>query len=243
MNNINHNTQLNTNTLPKVIFFDAMGTLFELQSSVGEIYQQHALKYGVNADAKLLNQAFIESFKSAPPLAFINAELEVIKQQEFTWWKSVVATTFDQLKLLEEFSDFTDFFAEVYLYFSTKDPWYIFPETINTLNKWRDLGIELGVISNFDSRLIRLLNILNLEQFFTSITISSVAGVAKPDQNIFKIALAKHKITAQQSWHIGDSLIEDYQGAKNAGISSFWLNRQTLSLDVENQLPNLSSLG
>ncbi len=234
---------MNTNTLPKVIFLDAMGTLFDLKISVGEIYQQHAIKYGVEANAKLITQAFIKSFKSAPPLAFINNELVVIKQQEFAWWKDVVATTFSQLGLLEKFSNFTDFFAEVYLYFATKDPWYIFPETTKSLEKWSKQGIQLGVISNFDSRLIRVLNILNLSQFFTTITISSLAGVAKPDPDIFKIALDKHNIMAHQAWHIGDSVIEDYQGAKNAGISSFWLNRKALSLDIENQLPNLSSLG
>ncbi|MGB5635946.1 MAG: HAD-IA family hydrolase [Waterburya sp.] len=243
MNNAKQDSPLNANTLPKVIFFDAMGTLFDLKSSVGEVYRQHALKYDVEVDEKLLNQAFMQSFKSAPPLAFITAELEVIKQQEFAWWRSVVAATFSQMGLLEKFSDFTDFFAEIYLYFSTKDPWYIFPDTINSLKKWRDLGVQLGVISNFDSRLIKVLKILNLEQFFTSITISSVAGAAKPDENIFKIALDKHQIIAQQAWHIGDSLIEDYQGAKNAGISAFWLNRDSLSLNIENQLPNLSSLG
>lgn len=234
---------VNTNTLPKVIFFDAMGTLFDLKTSVGEIYQQYALKYGVKADAKLINQAFIQSFKSAPPLAFSSGELAIIKQQEFIWWRNVVAKTFSQIGVLEKFSNFADFFAEVYLYFSTKDPWYIFPDTINSLNKWRNLKVQLGIISNFDSRLINLLNILNLSQFFTSITISSLAGVAKPDPNIFNIALDKHNIIAQQAWHIGDSLIEDYQGAENAGISPFWLNRKASSLDIENQLPNLSSLG
>lgn len=86
--------ELPTKTLPKVIFFDAMGTLFELKTSVGEIYQQHALKYGVEADDKMLQNAFIQSFKSAPPLAFSTTELWQIKQQEFDWWKILVKSTF-----------------------------------------------------------------------------------------------------------------------------------------------------
>lgn len=236
-------SQITTETRPKVIFLDAMGTLFELKSSVGEIYQQYALKYGVKADAKLIEKAFIKSFRSAPPLAFLATELTQIKEQEFVWWQNVVKTTFFQLGLLKKFSNFTAFFAEIYTYFSNKDPWYVFPDTIDSLEKWSNQGIQLGVISNFDTRLIKVLNVLDLEQFFISITISSVAGFAKPDQNIFKIALDKHGVVAQQAWHIGDSLTEDYQGAKNAGIRSFWLNRSLSSLNVENQLPNLSSLG
>jgi putative hydrolase of the HAD superfamily len=231
-----------TNTVPKVIFLDAMGTLFDLKSSVGEIYQQYALKYGVQAEAENLNISFIESFKSAPPLAFSGTELKVIKEQEFSWWKNVVQKTFSQVGLLAEFRDFTDFFQEIYLYFATKDPWYIFPDVVSSLQKWHNQGIQLGVISNFDTRLNQVLKILDLEHFFSSITISSVAGTAKPEPNIFEIALKKHNLIAQEAWHIGDSLIEDYQGAKNAKIHSFWLNRSASLLNIENQLPNLSSL-
>ncbi len=230
------------NTVPKVIFLDAMGTLFDLKSSVGEIYQQYALKYGVQADPENLNISFIESFKSAPPLAFSGTELKVIKEQEFSWWKNVVQKTFDQVGLLTEFRDFTDFFQEIYLYFATKDPWYVFPDVVFSLKRWHNQGIQLGVISNFDTRLNQLLKILDLEHFFSSITISSVAGTAKPELNIFEIALKKHNLIAQEAWHIGDSLIEDYQGAKNARIHSFWLNRSASLLNIENQLPNLSSL-
>lgn len=235
--------QLKTNSPPKVVFFDAMGTLFDLKNSVGEIYQHYAQKYGVNIDAEAIEQAFVQSFKSAPPLAFSAQELTTIKQQEFDWWKQVVIATFNHLELLTKFTDFENFFTEIYLYFGTKEPWYIFPDTVESLQQWRDRGIELGVISNFDSRLIEVLNLLDLDQFFTSITISSIAGFAKPEPTIFQIALSKHNFAPHQAWHIGDSPIEDYAGGKNAGLTSFWLNRNDRLLNIENQLPNLCSLG
>ena len=230
------------NTLPKVIFLDAMGTLFGLKTSVGEIYQQYALDYGVKADARLLDRAFIESFKSAPPLAFL-AKSATLEEQEFAWWKNVVQTTFSQLDILEEFDDFTNFFSDVYNYFATEDPWYIFPDVVPALNRWQNKGIELGVISNFDTRLKQVLKALELEQFFTSITISSEVGFAKPDPNIFEVALNKHGFTPQQAWHIGDSFTEDYQGAKQARIWAFCLNRDSSLSKIEDRLPNLSSLG
>ena len=235
--------QSSTESFPKVIFFDAMGTLFDLNTNVGEIYQRFALKYGVKADLKDLNKAFTISFKSSPPLAFEAAELEIIKQQEFNWWKSIVEITFDQISLLENFSDFTGFFQEIYLYFGTKEPWYIFPDVIPALEKYQSKGIQLGIISNFDTRLNQILNQLYLTDYFNTVTISSVAGFAKPDENIFKLALKKQDFTAQQALHIGDSIVEDYQGAKSIGINSFWLNRRGVLRKIENQLPNLSSLG
>jgi len=220
-----------------------MGTLFDLKASVGEIYQQFARKYGVNIEIEPLENAFVSSFKSAPPLTFSVNESAMIKQQEFHWWKQVVIATFKQLKALNKFTDFDAFFAEIYFYFGTKEPWYILPGTVESLSKWRERGIELGVISNFDSRLIGVLNHLDLDHFFTSITISSMAGFAKPAANIFQIALSKYNFTADRAWHIGDSFTEDYEGARNAGLTAFWLNVGDHSRNIENQLPNLCSLG
>ena len=228
--------------LPQAIFFDAMGTLFDLKTSVGDIYQQYAAQYGVVADPMLLNVAFRNSFSSAPPLAF-KSQSTTIEQQEFAWWQEVVKSTFAELNLWEQFNDFAGFFAEIYQYFATKEPWYVFPDTVSSLQKWKNHGVQLGVISNFDSRLTEILEILELRRFFSSITISSRAGFAKPDQNIFEIALSKHQIQPQQAWHIGDNITADYQGAKNAGMKAFWLNRKSNSLNLENQLPNLISLG
>jgi len=232
-----------SNPFPKVIFFDAMGTLFGLKTSVGEIYQQFALQHGVGTDAKSINNAFINSYKNSPILAFSATELSSISQQEFLWWKNVVQITFEQVGVLNQFSDFTEFFQEIYSYFATKEPWYIYPDVLPCLQYWQQKKVQLGVISNFDTRLMAVLKALDLERFFTTITISSVAGFAKPDQNIFEIALNKHGLIAKEAWHIGDSKDEDYQGAKNMGINAFWLNRDGYSLNIENQLPNLSSLG
>ncbi|MFP3422470.1 HAD-IA family hydrolase, partial [Bacillus sp. SIMBA_161] len=88
----------------------------------------------------------------------------------------------------------------------------------------RDQGIQLGVISNFDSRLYRVLNALQLDSFFTTITISSEVGAAKPDPKIFQSAIALYQVSPEQTWHIGDSRREDYEAAKALGMHGFLLN-------------------
>lgn len=231
-------------SVPKVIFLDAMGTLFGIQGSVGTIYSAIAAKYGVKVDADSIDLAFINSFKQAPPLAFQSIQTpKKLAQQEFMWWKKVVWAIFTQLGILNKFTDFTAFFRELYLYFATQKPWYIYPDVIPSLQNWQKQGIQLGVISNFDTRLYKVLRLLDLDRFFSSITISAEAGTAKPNSNIFKTALEKHHCISRQAWHIGDSFTEDYQGAKKVGIRAFWLNRSEESVKNENQLPNLSSVG
>lgn len=211
---------------PKVIFLDAVGTLFGVKGSVGEVYSQIAQEFGVEVPSEILNKAFIQSFKTSPPPIFPDAEPQDIPQYEFEWWYHIARNTFKKAGVLEKFTDFSTFFSEVYIHFGTAEPWIVYPDVLPALVNWRRLGIELGILSNFDSRIYSVLQDLELREFFGSITISTQAGAAKPDPKIFATALEKHNCSPQAAWHIGDSVAEDYHGAKGAGIRGIWINRK-----------------
>ena len=210
---------------PKVIFVDAVGTLFGIKGSVGEIYRQIAQEFGVEVSAQILDQNFVKSFKASPPPIFLDADIRDIPQREYDWWRIIALNTFEGAGVLQEFTDFTAFFTELYIHFGTPEPWYVYPDVTLALMNWRRLGVELGVLSNFDSRLYLVLQGLRLREYFSSITISTQVRAAKPDPEIFKIALNKHKCSAEEAWHIGDSITDDYYGAKSAGIRGVWINR------------------
>jgi putative hydrolase of the HAD superfamily len=213
---------------PQVIFLDAVGTIFGVKNSVGDVYSQLAKKYGVNQNAQVINNCFYEAFKNSSPLAFNTKNEEEIKDLEFQWWKSVTYNTFNQDNTISQFTDFNVFFLELYHYFKTSQPWVIYPDVIPTLHHWQKQGIELGIISNFDTRIYDVLDNLNLRQYFSTITISSLTGVAKPNPKIFLTALAKHHCQPKNAWYIGDSIKEDYWGGKFVGMQSFWLNRKAI---------------
>lgn len=210
---------------PKVIFLDAVGTLFGVKGSVGAIYSQIAQEFDVEVSAETLNQAFIKSFKAAPPPIFPDAELQDLPQREFDWWRIIALNTFESAGVLKQFSDFSAFFSELYIHFGTGEPWFVYPDVLAALVNWRRQGIELGVLSNFDSRIYSVLQDLGLREFFTSITIATQVRAAKPDPQIFAIALEKHNCSPDAAWHIGDSITEDYHGAKAAGLRGIWINR------------------
>lgn len=214
---------------PKVIFLDAVGTLFGVKGSVGQIYSQIAKEFDVEVSAEILDTAFKQSFAASPPPIFPDAHLDDLSQREFDWWQKIVYNTFESAGVMSEFSDFSSFFSELYIHFGTGEPWFVYPDVLSSLNHWREQGIQLGVVSNFDSRLFSVLQGLELSNYFRSITISTQAGVAKPDPQIFALALAKHHCPPGAAWHIGDSVVEDYQGAKAAGLRGIWINRQKVS--------------
>jgi putative hydrolase of the HAD superfamily len=210
---------------PKVIFLDAVGTLFGVKGSVGKVYAQIAQRFGVEVASDALNKAFFQSFKTASPPIFPQSKPEEIPKREFEWWHAIALHTFEQVGVLDQFSDFSAFFTSLYAHFNTAEPWFVYPDVLPALQHWQQLEIELGVLSNFDSRLYSVLQALDLTQFFTSITISTEVGAAKPDPKIFAVGLDKHHCCADSAWHIGDSCQEDYHGAKAAGLRAIWLQR------------------
>ena len=212
--------------MTQVIFLDAAGTLFDVRGSVGEVYGKFARSWGITVSNEDLNTAFFQSFASASPMAFPGIEAAKIPQLEFEWWQAVGAKAFEIAGVFHQFSDFPKFFVELYAHFATAEPWFVYPDVLPALNKWQQQGIELAVVSNFDSRIYAVLKALNLAEYFTSVTISTEVGAAKPDSQIFTAALQKHNCIAENVLHIGDSFKADYCGAKAAGLKAIWLNRE-----------------
>lgn len=210
---------------PQVIFLDAVGTLFGVKGSVGAVYSEIAQQFGVEVSDQAINQAFLQSFQAAAPPVFPGTKLQEIPECEFKWWQNIAEHTFLRAGVLHQFQDFSTFFVKLYSHFATAEPWFVYHDIRPNLERWRETGIELGVLSNFDSRLYSVLQALELNQFFTSVTISTEVGAAKPDPKIFAAALFKHNCLPESAWHIGDSYNEDCQGARAAGLRAIWLQR------------------
>jgi putative hydrolase of the HAD superfamily len=215
-----------TTMRPKIIFFDAVGTLFGVRGTVGQIYGQFAQQAGLNINEQDLDRAFIQSFKAAPRAAFLEAGPKDLLTLEYQWWRAIAHQSFSQVGATSELSDFDKFFQPLFDHFATADPWVVYPETTQVLSQLKTLGIELAIVSNFDSRLYAVLEALELSQWFASVTISTHVGSAKPEPAIFEAALANHGRSPQDAWHVGDSWSEDYEGAVAAGLKGIWLNRR-----------------
>jgi putative hydrolase of the HAD superfamily len=210
---------------PRVILLVAVRTLCGAEGSVGQAYATVAQRFGLEADAEALNTAFFEQFKAADPMAFPGSDPTDIPAQEYAWWRTIAEKTFQKTGYWEQLKDFEAFFADLYAYFAGADPWFVYPDAYHSLERWRSQDIEMGIISNFDSRIYTVLDSLALADFFTSITLSTEVGAAKPDSQIFTAALKKHGCQPSEAWHVGDSYRDDYEGARTAGIRGIWLKR------------------
>jgi putative hydrolase of the HAD superfamily len=94
-----------------------------------------------------------------------------------------------------------------------------YPDVRPALERGRELGARLVVVSNWDVSLHEVLERLGLAALLDAILTSAQAGVRKPDAAIFARALALAGVSATEAVHVGDSLDEDIAGARNAGIT------------------------
>ncbi len=210
----------------RVVFFDAADTLFHVNGSVADIYLQHAVQFGFPQTPESLGaikQAFSRAFRDAPPPIFAATEPARIKQSERLWWFDIVHNVFYRVGMFERFDEF---FERVFQVFEDPASWRLFPETAATLAQLKAQGLELGIISNFDSRLFPVMRGLGIEGAFDTVTISSLAQAAKPAPKIFQQALEKHAVDPDEALHVGDSPRDDVEGATKAGLHAVLLDRQ-----------------
>ena len=216
----------------KAIFFDAGGTLLYPFPSVGEIYRDAALRHGCVADALLLEKKFHEVWLKRDGLTSLVAQTSEKVERE--WWRSVVKEVFSEIAGL---TNFDPFFAELYDLFAHPSVWRLYPETLEVLDELKHRKIRLGIISNWDSRLLLLCQGLALDRYFDLVLASAVFGASKPSPRIFQEGLRHFQVSPEEALHVGDSLEDDIHGARGVGMGAILVDRRGVHrkgpLDIE----------
>ena len=212
----------------RVIFFDAAGTLFSLREPVGAAYAKIAARHGIAAEPEALDAAFRQSWKSLP--APLHPENAPPADDDRSWWREIVRRTFAEVNAEPSGEAQLDaLFDDLYAHFAHGDAWLLHDDVRPALEELRATR-RLFVLSNFDRRLRSILSELDIAEFFEDMILSSEAGASKPHERMFRIALAKANVTAAECLHVGDEAKADRDGALQAGMRSFLVERPQTTL-------------
>ena len=221
----------------RAIFFDAGGTLFAPHPSVGEIYARVAGKYGMAINGEVAEIAFRKEFSERDKL--VSREAHSNEKNEKEWWRNLVRVVFERVT---EIRSFDPFFEELYDLFASQEVWKLYPDVLPVLRVLRKRKCILGIVSNWDSRLFSICRGMQIDQYFDFILASAVVGSAKPDSGIFKEALRKANVKTHEALHIGDSIENDIQGARMAGLDALLINRNGRVVENVNSVLSLEEL-
>jgi FMN phosphatase YigB (HAD superfamily) len=91
----------------------------------------------------------------------------------------------------------------------------------------------LGVVSNYYGNLQASLSELGFSPFIHAAIDSSIVGLAKPDPQIFQIALDELHMHSGETYVVGDSYERDIVPAKRLGCVTVWLRGRSWNETME----------
>lgn len=94
-----------------------------------------------------------------------------------------------------------------------------------TLIKLKQLGLKIGIVANQPAVSAERLKKDNLFELIDFLGISALVGFEKPDPAIFKLAIEKLALSADQIIHIGNRIDTDVNPAKALGMKTVWVRR------------------
>lgn len=100
-----------------------------------------------------------------------------------------------------------------------------FPGAIETLHHLRDQGVRLALITNGNAAAQRRkIDRFGLAPLFDCIVIEGEFGAGKPDERVYRHALAQLNASPEEAWIIGDHLEWEVMAPQRLGIFAIWLD-------------------
>jgi REG-2-like HAD superfamily hydrolase len=198
-------------TPPRLISFDAAGTLFVPHPSVGAVYAEVAAACGLDRDPADLEARFRPAFAATVarwPVPYGRDDEDARR-----FWAEVVEATFGEPLPYELVCQCYDTFARA-------RRWRVLPGVREALALIAARRLPAVVVSNFDARLPALLADAGLGPFVAVVT-SAQTGAAKPAPAALLEACRRVGIAAVDTLHLGDSARED--GGMCAAAGARWL--------------------
>jgi putative hydrolase of the HAD superfamily len=206
----------------RAVFFDAGETIVYPHPSFPDLLAQILRRAGRDTDP-----AVIRDKLHVVADIFTNAASEgelwsTSPERSRRFWDRVYGRLLGELGI--PFGD--ELATAIYATFTDLANYRLFPDVLATLDRLRSAGIRMGVVSNFEEWLERLLESLGVTPYFDVRVISGVEGVEKPDPKIFRLALERMAALPAESAYVGDSPQFDVEPATALGMTGVLLDRR-----------------
>lgn len=221
--------------LPKVIFFDLDDTLTSFDSVSATAWDISCEAFISTKNPSFSKSNLLESIQKAKKWYWKDSEQNKWGREHLqAARREVVRLALEELghTALTDSHELADHYMN--LQDSLIAPLPGVQEALQTL---KDMKIRMSVITNGRSDTQReKLDRFHLTDFFEKIIIDTEVGFSKPDIRIYEFALNEMKISANESWMVGDNLNWDIYGAQNAGLFAVWIEGLAKSSEIQPDL-------
>jgi putative hydrolase of the HAD superfamily len=216
----------------KAVLFDLGLTLIRT-ASFPEIYRRILASFDVQVSVDNIAEA-----QNLTEKEFDVSTYDEKKRQEF--WKNYNAALIKKLGITENVVFLASQIDELWWRFSQVEA---FPDVEPTLSELKARGLKVGLVSNaFQKDLDHVLGELDLKKWFDSVVCIDSCNCAKPNKDIFLYALNQLQINPKEAVFVGNSIMQDYDGAFAVGIRPFLIDREQKFSSQYNTINSLTDL-
>ena len=216
--------------MSKVVLFDAVGTILKTSPGVIEVYYAHGLRHGSALDVTEIAIRFEDARRR---LFDLDTSAKLQNAGQLISSDSIERALWFQL-IADLFVDVTDpepLFNELWQFFASPDNWQLFPDTSTTFQSLKAAGYLVGIASNFDSRLDRIVSAFPELHCADFVFCSADIGFRKPDPAFYcavetKIQQQLGRELNEPIWMTGDCIENDFWGPRRHGWNAVWLDRK-----------------
>lgn len=218
----------------QAVVFDAVGTLIEPWPSVADVYHlagwQHGSTYGRDVLAERFREAFEAVFGS-------QSQGTVSEQSERCRWRQVVTAVFDDVP-----DAGGTLFRALWDHFAKPESWRLYEDASAAIDSLHHRGLRIAVASNFDRRLVTIIQRMPIAGYIERCFVSSEIGFAKGDRRFFDSISGQLNLNAAELLMVGDDLETDVGAARAAGWQAIWLTRDRKLQQDEDSIKSLLEL-
>lgn len=210
----------------KAVIYDAGGTLLKGRPTIDEMCDVAYDEFEVYIEPDQLKQAmpnlpaFFLERRNKDGLGVYDSD-----ERAASFWREYYLEAFRRAGLEHEPEVLSELAVRLNSWFNQPDQWQVYDDAWIALEEGRRRGLIQGVISDWGTDLLAILNALGLTQYFEFVVVSAVVGRAKPAPDVFEYALQRAAVTAAEAVYVGDSYIADVLGARGAGLLPVMVDR------------------
>jgi putative hydrolase of the HAD superfamily len=208
---------------PRVICFDMGYTLLRHAPTGAELYQRVLASRGFEFGLAEIEKAHRPARELYIRATREGREFESSMALAREFWAEYNALVLAGLGI--EAGRLAEAIESVYSYSWAAECWQAFPDTLPALRALAEMGTRMAIVSNFVDTLPSLCDASGITPYFEVIVASVDAGAMKPDARIWNQALRRLGAEPAEAWHVGDNYWADVLGARAAGLTPVFLDR------------------
>jgi putative hydrolase of the HAD superfamily len=203
------------------LFFDLDHTLWDFEKNskicILQIYEQHKAIF----PAEIGFEAFFQKFSIINSALWNQLDLSLITHEFLRTFRFQKVLQALDIEIDEHFSlELNQMLLDL-----LPHQQHLMDDAFYTLEALEERGYKMHIISNgYQDIQVKKMKSSGIYHFFDQIITNDIAGSRKPEKAIFDFALFKANADISNSLMIGDNLIADVEGARNAGLRTIYFN-------------------